>query len=73
MINLSIDGRSVEVEPGTLVIEAAKKLGITIPVFCYHPRMKPVAACRMCLVGIEKMGKLQPACATPVAEGIFEV
>ncbi len=70
MINLSIDGRSVEVEPGTLVIEAAKKLGITIPVFCYHPRMKPVAACRMCLVGIEKMGKLQPACATPVAEGM---
>ncbi len=70
MINLTVDGREVEVEPGTLVIEAAKKLGIDIPIFCYHPRMKPVAACRMCLVAIEKMGKLQPACATQVADGM---
>ncbi len=70
MINLTIDGKTVEVEPGTLLIEAAKKVGINIPIFCYHPRMKPVAACRMCLVGIDKMGKLQPACATPVADGM---
>lgn len=70
MINVTIDGKPVEVEPGTLVIEAAKKVGIEIPVFCYHPHMKPVAACRMCLVEIEKMGKLQPSCATPVSEGM---
>jgi len=70
MITLTINGLTVEVEPGTLVIEAAKKVGIEIPVFCYHEKMKPVAACRMCLVEIEKMGKLQPACATPVSEGM---
>ncbi len=70
MITLTIDGREVEVEPGTLILDAAKQAGIEIPVFCYHPRMDPVAACRMCLVRIEKMPKLQPACATPVAEGM---
>ncbi len=70
MINLTIDGREVQVEPGTLILDAAKQAGIEIPVFCYHPRMDPVAACRMCLVRIEKMPKLQPACATPVAEGM---
>ncbi len=70
MITLTIDGREVQVEPGTLILDAAKQAGIEIPVFCYHPRMDPVAACRMCLVRIEKMPKLQPACATPVAEGM---
>ena len=70
MITLTIDGREVEVEPGTLILAAAKTAGIEIPIFCYHPRMDPVAACRMCLVRIEKMPKLQPACATPVAEGM---
>ncbi len=70
MITLTIDGREVQVEPGTLILDAAKQAGIDIPVFCYHPRMDPVAACRMCLVRIEKMPKLQPACATPVAEGM---
>ena len=70
MITLTIDGREVQVEPGTLILDAAKQAGIDIPVFCYHPRMEPVAACRMCLVRIEKMPKLQPACATPVAEGM---
>lgn len=70
MITVTIDGQQIQVEPGTLVYEAAKTLDINIPVFCYHPKMKPVAACRMCLVSIEKMGKLQPACATPVSEGM---
>lgn len=70
MITVTIDGHEVEVAPGTLILDAAKQVGVDIPVFCYHPRMSPVAACRMCLVRVDKMPKLQPACATPVAEGM---
>ena len=70
MITLTIDGREVQVPPGTLVLDAAKQLGIEIPIFCYHPRMDPAAACRVCLVRVEKVPKLQPACATLVAEGM---
>jgi NADH-quinone oxidoreductase subunit G len=60
----------VAVPPGTLLVEAAKQAGIEIPVFCYHPKLKPVGACRMCLVEIEKMPRLQTACTTPVSEGM---
>lgn len=70
MITLTIDGHEVQVAPGTLILDAAKSAGIDIPIFCYHPRMSPVAACRMCLVRVDKMPKLQPACATPVSEGM---
>ncbi|MDA8346422.1 MAG: NADH-quinone oxidoreductase subunit NuoG [Thermaerobacter sp.] len=70
MITLTIDGREAQVPPGTLILDAAKQVGIEIPIFCYHPRMDPAAACRMCLVRVEKMPKLQPACATPVSEGM---
>ncbi len=52
MINLTIDGHSVSVPEGTLVVNAAKQIGIDIPVFCYHPKMEPVGMCRMCLVDI---------------------
>ncbi len=52
MVTLSIDGRSVTVPENTLVVDAAKMNGIDIPVFCYHPKMKPVGMCRMCLVEI---------------------
>ncbi len=52
MINLTIDGHSVTVPEGTLIVDAAKKIGIDIPVFCYHPKMEPVGMCRMCLVDI---------------------
>ena len=55
---------------GTLVIEAARRVGAMIPHFCYHPKLKPDANCRMCLVEVEKMPKLQTACSTPVAEGM---
>lgn len=71
LVTLQIDGREVKVPKGTLLVEAAKTVGITIPVFCYHEKMKPVGACRMCLVEIEKMPKLQTACTTPVAEGMI--
>ena len=70
MVKLSIDGRDVVVPEGTLVVEAAKTLGTQIPVYCYHPKMDPAGLCRICLVEIEKMPKLQIACATRVAEGM---
>ncbi|HUZ78016.1 MAG TPA: 2Fe-2S iron-sulfur cluster-binding protein, partial [Chloroflexota bacterium] len=70
LVTLTINQREVQVPKGTLVIEAAKRLGIDIPVFCYHPKMKPVGACRMCLVEIEKMRGPQASCTTPVAEGM---
>ncbi len=69
-VTLTVDGRSVAVPKGTLILDAANKLGIDIPIFCSHPKMEPVAVCRMCLVEVEKMPKLQPACAIPVAEGM---
>ena len=51
-VTLNIDGKEVTVREGTLVVDAAKKIGIDIPVFCYHPKMEPVGMCRMCLVDI---------------------
>ncbi len=52
MVTLTIDGRPVEVPDGTMVVDAAKKAGVDVPVFCYHPKMEPVGMCRMCLVEI---------------------
>ncbi len=66
-ITVTIDGRTIEVNPGTLILEAAKQLGIDIPVFCYDERLRPVGACRMCLVEVEKSPKLIASCSTPVA------
>ena len=66
-IMVTIDGRQIEVPPGTLILEAARRLGIIIPTFCYDDRMRSVGACRMCLVEVEKMPKLVASCATPVA------
>ncbi|MDQ6780070.1 MAG: NADH-quinone oxidoreductase subunit NuoG [Candidatus Eremiobacteraeota bacterium] len=70
MVNLIIDGNPLTVPEGTLVVEAAKQLGTSVPVYCYHPKMDPVGLCRICLVEIEKMPKLQIACSTRVAEGM---
>lgn len=69
-VRLTIDGTTIAVPKGTLVIEAARRVGVMIPHFCYHPKLKPDANCRMCLVEVEKMPKLQTACSTPVAEGM---
>jgi NADH-quinone oxidoreductase subunit G len=66
-VKLTIDGRKLEAPKGMLLIEAAKLIGLEIPVFCYEERLKPVGACRMCLVQIEKLPRLQTACTTPVA------
>jgi NADH-quinone oxidoreductase chain G len=70
LVTLTIDGRQVQVPKGTLILDAAKQLGIDIPIFCSHPKLDPVAVCRMCLVQVEKMPKLQPSCAITVAEGM---
>ncbi|HLH71066.1 MAG TPA: 2Fe-2S iron-sulfur cluster-binding protein [Candidatus Dormibacteraeota bacterium] len=70
-VTLTIDGQQVTVPKGTLVVEAAKKLAIEIPVFCYHHKLEPVGACRMCLVEISPgPPRPQTACTTPVAEGM---
>src|SRR3954471_17254903 len=65
-----IDGREVEFTPGQNLIEVAKKAGIEIPYFCYHPGLSVVAQCRMCAVEIEKMPKLQTACSTAAMDGM---
>jgi NADH-quinone oxidoreductase subunit G len=71
LVHLTIDGIPVAVPPGTLVWAAAQKAGIEIPIYCYHPKMPPLGACRMCFVEIEKMPKPpQTACTTPVSEGM---
>src|SRR5436853_6468593 len=70
LVNLTIDGRAVQVPPQTLVIDAAKTVGIEIPAFCYYEGLTLQAACRMCLVEVEKMPKMMTACTLPVAEGM---
>lgn len=70
MINLVIDGRQISVPKGTTVYTAARQLGIDIPIFCYLDRMPPFGACRMCLVEVEKMPKLQTSCTLEVHEGM---
>ncbi|HZS11499.1 MAG TPA: NADH-quinone oxidoreductase subunit NuoG [Nitrospirales bacterium] len=69
-IKVTIDQHTITVPKGTLVIEAARQAGVMIPHFCYHPKLKPDANCRMCLVEIEKVPKLQTSCSTPVAPGM---
>jgi len=70
LVKLTIDGRPVEVEKGTLLIEAARQSGIEIPAFCYYEGLTLQAACRMCLVEVEKTPKLQVGCTLPAAEGM---
>ncbi|MFQ5639966.1 MAG: molybdopterin-dependent oxidoreductase, partial [bacterium] len=70
MPKIVIDGTEIEVAKGTTVIQAAEKLGIEIPRYCYHPGLSIVGVCRICLVEIERMPKLQVACYTPVTDGM---
>ncbi len=69
-VKLTIDGQEIETQKGKTVLEAALDNGIDIPVFCYHHCLKSVGACRICLVEIEKMPKLQVSCATMANEGM---
>jgi NADH-quinone oxidoreductase subunit G len=69
-VKFTVDGKQLTAPAGTLLIDACKSAGIEIPAFCYYPGLSLQAACRMCVVRIEKMPKLQTACTTPVAEGM---
>jgi NADH-quinone oxidoreductase subunit G len=69
-VTLTIDGRPVTVAKGTTVLQAAIEAGTQVPYYCYHPGLGIDASCRVCLVKIEKMPKLQTSCSTPVAEGM---
>ena len=71
MVEIEIDGKKVEVQEGSMVMDAANKLGTYIPHFCYHKKLSIAANCRMCLVEVEKAPKPLPACATPVSAGMI--
>src|SRR5690242_8002392 len=70
MLTIEIDGKKVEVQNGATVMDAANKLGIYVPHFCYHKKLSIAANCRMCLVQVEKAPKPLPACATPATDGM---
>jgi len=79
LVNITINDVELQVPKGELVVEAVKRLGLEIPIFCYHPRMKPVGMCRMCLIecgykqpdgSVRKMPKPQTACTLPCTEGL---
>jgi NADH-quinone oxidoreductase subunit G len=70
LITLKINDRDVQVAPGTLVIEATRRIGTEVPSFCYYPGLALQAACRMCLVEVEKMPKMQTACTLVATEGM---
>jgi NADH-quinone oxidoreductase subunit G len=69
-VTLTIDGREVSVEKGRSVLQAAIEHGLSVPYYCYHPGLQVDGSCRVCLVKIEKMAKLQTACSTPAADGM---
>lgn len=71
MVEIELDGKKVEVPPGSMVMHAAEKAGTYIPHFCYHKKLSIAANCRMCLVDVEKAPKPMPACATPVTQGMI--
>ena len=72
-VNITVDGKKVTAPAGTLLIEACKSVGIEVPSFCYYPGLSLQGACRMCLVKVEKMPKLQTACTTAITEGMVVV
>ena len=72
-VNLTVDGKKITAPAGTLLIEACKTVGIEVPSFCYYPNLSLQGACRMCLVKVEKMPKLQTACTTVVSEGMVAI
>jgi NADH-quinone oxidoreductase subunit G len=70
-VNITVDSKKVTAPSGTLLIEACKTVGIEVPSFCYYPNLSLQGACRMCLVKVEKMPKLQTACTTVISEGMI--
>ncbi|MDC9726463.1 MAG: NADH-quinone oxidoreductase subunit NuoG [Candidatus Thioglobus sp.] len=70
MVEIEIDGQLVNAEPGEMLIAVTDREGITVPRFCYHKKLSISASCRMCLVDVEGAPKPQPACSTPIADGM---
>jgi NADH-quinone oxidoreductase subunit G len=79
LVRITINEVEIDVPKGELIVESVKRLGLEIPIFCYHPRMKPVGMCRMCLVevgfkqpdgAVRKMPKPQAGCSLPASEGM---
>jgi NADH-quinone oxidoreductase subunit G len=70
MPNITINGKAVDVPEGTTILNAAKRIGVEIPHYCYHPKLSIAGNCRMCLVEVEKFPKLQTACSTVATEGM---
>lgn len=70
MIKLTIDGKPIEVEEGTTVLEAAQAADIYVPTLCHHPQLTPYGGCRMCMVDIEGARTLQPSCTLPATDGM---
>jgi len=70
-ITFTLDGREVKAPEGVMLVDGAKYGDVEIPIFCYEPKLgQPVGACRMCLVEIEGIPKLQTACSTPIRDGM---
>ena len=69
-LKLTIDGAEVTCQPGQMVLEAANQAGVYVPYLCYHPGMKPFAACRMCVVEVEGGRGLPASCTLPVQDGM---
>ena len=69
-ITISFDGQEVKIQPGKMVLEAAIEAGVYVPYLCYHPGMKPFAACRMCVVSVEGQRGFPTSCTMPVADGM---
>ena len=70
MIKLTIDGKTIEVQEGTTVLEAAEQAGVYVPTLCHHPQLTPYGGCRMCMVEVEGSRTLQPSCTLPATDGM---
>ncbi|MFO0752438.1 MAG: 2Fe-2S iron-sulfur cluster-binding protein [Thermodesulfovibrionales bacterium] len=70
MIECTINGKNIKVEPGTTILQAATKNGIYIPNLCYDKRLRPYGGCRLCVVEVEGQKRLFAACSTPAEEGM---
>lgn len=70
MVNVTIDGKSIQIAEGTTVLRAAEQAGVNIPVLCDHPHLVPFGGCRLCVVDVEGMRTLQPACSLPVSNNM---
>ena len=70
MPTITVDGRSIDAKPGQMILQACNEAGVAIPQYCYHPGLSIVASCRICLVEVEGVPKLVPACQTPVRDGM---